>query len=458
METSNFKLTQLREIVLNGDTRALKWRENQLKQLKNLIENHESEILQALKSDIGKPKTEAFFEIIALKQELKYAFSNLKNWMKPSKVQVPLSLQPGSAFQKFEPLGCVLIIGPWNYPFSLTLQPLISAFAAGNTAVLKPSENAPATSKLISKLTKKYFPENILVTFEGDGKVAEELISKSFDHIFFTGGGEVGKKVMKSAANHLTPVTLELGGKSPAVIFEDADIEVAGRRLAWGKSLNAGQTCIAPDHLIVENKVSNKLIESIKNAIFEFHGEAPLKSNNLAKIINKHHFNRLKNLLENAKNNKQVIFGGDIDESSNKISPTIINIKDRNDPLMKEEIFGPLIPVLNFLDFNNVIKEINQQPKPLAIYIFGGGSIKQEEIIQKTSSGSVCINDVVLQAGIPELSFGGVGQSGIGNYHGYAGFKTFSHEKSILKKPFWLDVKFRYPPYNVDIDILKKLF
>ena len=457
MLPKNFLLKDLQAPVIEGHTRSEGWRRLQLKNIQNILDEHEKEIINVLNRDLAKPSTEGFFELIALRQELKIAQENLKKWIQPQKIKIPIALNPGSAFIQHEPLGCVLIIGPWNYPFSLTIQPLISALAAGNTAVLKPSENAPNTSKFIANIIAKHFPKNIVRVIEGDGLIAEQLVNQPFDHIFFTGGAEIGKKVMQAASNHLTPITLELGGKSPAIILSGADLDITAKRIVWGKGLNAGQTCIAPDHLLVEEKLSLDLVEAIKKTITTFYGEKPLKSKHLAKIINDHHFNRLKKLLDGAIKNKQVIFGGEIDEKQNRISPTLIEIESREDPIMGEEIFGPLIPVLRFKKLESTLFEIRNQPKPLALYIFGGSQKQQQQVINTTSSGGVCINDVVMQAGIPELPFGGVGASGMGRYHGYSGFETFSNPKSILKKPFWLDIKFRYPPYNFDISFLRNL-
>ena len=422
-----------------------------------LIEENEEKIIRALQQDLNKPSTEAFFEIIALRQELKVALNNLKQWIKPKQIAVPISLQPAEALIYPEPIGCVLIIGPWNYPFSLTLQPLISALAAGNTAILKPSEHAPKTSELIEELISKYFSDNVVQVIQGDGKAAEELLKNSFDHIFFTGGESIGKKVMSAASKHLTPVTLELGGKSPALVIQGANLEVTARRLVWGKSLNAGQTCIAPDHLLVEKKLYSTLISKMKNEVKSFYGEDPINSNNLAKIINENHFNRLTKLIEGAKHKQQIIFGGQFDSQNRCISPTLVKVEDRNDPLMQEEIFGPIMPILLIDNYKSAFNEMRQLPKPLAIYIFGGGEKEQKFAIENTSSGGLCFNDVVVQAGIPNLPFGGIGASGMGKYHGKAGFDTFTHKKSIVKKPFWMDIKFRYPPYKIDIAFLKKL-
>ncbi len=443
--------------VLKGHTRSKTWRRLQLQRLEKLLNENENEIISNLGKDLEKPATEAFFELIALKQELKLAQESLNNWMQPQKVNVPFSLKPGIATTKLEPLGCILIIGPWNYPFSLTMQPLISALAAGNAAVLKPSENAPHISTLINRIIPKYFSEDIVRVFEGNGEIAEELISKSFDHIFFTGGGEVGKKVLKAAANHLTPVTLELGGKSPAIVLDGARIEITAKRLVWGKGLNAGQTCIAPNHILVQENLYSTLVSSMKKASLDFYGPEPLQSIDLGKIVNEHHFQRLKKLLDYAKDSKRIIFGGEVDEARHRISPTLIEVKNREDPLMKEEIFGPLMPIFKLKNLEEELIEIRKQDKPLAIYLFGGSDTQQKAVINTTSSGGICINDVVLQAGIPELPFGGVGASGMGQYHGYAGFETFSHRKSIFRKPFWLDINFRYPPYRIDPSLIKKI-
>ncbi len=457
MSLENFVLNQLQDLVLSGKTRNEKWRRAQLNSLSNLLENHQPEILKALSQDLGKPPTEAFFEIIAVKQEIKLAQKSLSNWMKTKQINVPVSLKPAQALVQPDPLGCILIIGPWNYPFSLTLQPLVGALAAGNTAVLKPSEHAPNVSNLIKKLIEEYFPPEIVQVFEGDGNIAADLMTRQFDHVFFTGGENIGKKVMEAASKNLTPVTLELGGKSPAVVIDGANLEVTAKRVIWGKSLNAGQTCIAPDHLLVEDKLFDSLISNLINSINDFYGNRPLDSKHLGSIINEKQFNRLNNLLTQAKKNNQIIYGGDSNEKEKRISPTLIKIDNRNDPLMKEELFGPLMPILSIKNLDQAISDFKLLPKPLALYLFGGGEKEQGKVLSMTSSGGVCFNDVVLQAGIPELPFGGVGTSGMGKYHGKAGFDNFTHYKSVLKRPFWLDLNFRYPPYKLDLSLLNKL-
>ena len=457
MSISDFQISKLKEPVHNGLTRSELWRRTQLKQIKRIIEENEITILKALNEDLGKPETEAFFELIALHQELNHAEKNLKNWMKPQKVQVPISLQPSHAFIRPQPLGCVLIIGPWNYPFSLVFQPLINALSAGNTAVLKPSEHAPSTSQLIKKLIEKYFSSKVVRVFEGDSAIAKSLLKEPFDHIFFTGGSQIGKEIMKAASNNLTPVTLELGGKSPAIILRDTDIKVTARRLTWGKALNSGQTCIAPDHLLIQKDIYNSLLQEIKSSIKTFYGDNPSKSNNIAKIVNEHHFNRLRMLIEDARENQEIVIGGEVNKEQRKISPTFVRIKDISSPLMDEEIFGPIMPIILIDSLEHGLKILRKNPHPLAIYLFGGTKSEQRELIETSISGGVCINDVVMQAGISALPFGGVGTSGMGKYHGLEGFNTFSHRKSILKRSFWPDIKFRYPPYKLNISYLKGL-
>ena len=457
MSLSAIRLEQMRDRVNRGETRSLNWRLEQLKRLRALVMNHEQEVLEALKQDLGKPPTEAYFEVVALLQELKLTQTNLRRWMRPRSVSVPLAQQPGQASVIPEPLGCVLIIGPWNYPFSLTLQPLISALAAGNTAVLKPSEHAPAVADLIERLIAVHLDEEVVSVQQGDGGVAAGLVAMPFDHIFFTGGGAVGSRVLAGAAPNLTPVTLELGGKSPALVLNGADLDVTARRLIWGKGLNAGQTCIAPDHLMVEPGLQAPLLRAMASARQEMYGDDPIQSGELARIINDHQFKRLEGLLETARSDDRILLGGEISPDERRIAPTMIRVDDRNDPLMQEEVFGPLLPVLAMNDLTGSLREIRRGPKPLALYLFGGTSMQQQQVLETTSSGGVCLNDVVMQVGVPDLPFGGVGSSGMGRYHGKSGFDTFSHQKAVLKRPFRFDFKLRYPPYKLDLKLLRRL-
>ena len=402
------RLEPMREMVGRGLTRPLGWRLDQLQRLRSLIETHEKDVLDALAKDLGKPPTEAFFEVVALLQELKLTQKNLRRWMRPRPIPVPLAQRPGRAAVVPEPLGCVLIIGPWNYPFSLTLQPLISALAAGNTAVLKPSEHAPAVADLIAQLIPQHFDPDVVNVELGDGAVAAHLVALPFDHIFFTGGGSIGRKVLEGAAANLTPVTLELGGKSPALVLDGADPDISGRRLIWGKGLNAGQTCIAPDHLLVTDGLRQPLLNAMTAARSAMYGDDPLQSEQLGCIVNQRQFERLANLLEGARADGRILLGGEIDHGERRIAPTVIRVDSRQDPLMADELFGPLLPLLSLDNLDEALMEIRRGPKPLALYVFGGNEAQQQQVLSTTSSGGVCINDVIMQAGIPDMPFGGV--------------------------------------------------
>ncbi|MFN7741236.1 MAG: aldehyde dehydrogenase family protein [Cyanobacteriota bacterium] len=447
----------MRQPVSDGATRPLAWRLEQLERLDRALQQRADAVLLALATDLGKPPVEAYFELVAVQQELRLTRRNLRRWMAPRRVGVPLSLQPGRAEVISEPLGCVLIIGPWNYPFHLTIQPLVSALAAGNTAVLKPSEHAPATAALIADLIAAAFPPTTAQVVQGDGQVAAELLQQRFDHIFFTGGERVGRLVMAAAAQHLTPVTLELGGKSPAVVLADADLEVTARRLVWGKALNAGQTCIAPDYLLVQESIREALLGRMGERIAACFGPDPLASPDLATIVNTAQFERLSALLEGARQRGQILWGGQSDAGRRRIAPTLIRVDDLEDPLMQEELFGPLLPVLSVGDLGQAIGLINRRPKPLALYLFSKQAQAQQQLLAGTSSGGVCFNDVIMHVGVPELPFGGVGPSGMGAYHGQAGFDTFSHQRSVLRRPFRLDAPFRYPPYGDRLPLIRRL-
>lgn len=450
-------IAAMRQPVSAGETRPRAWRLEQLNRLERAIAERRDAVLNALASDLGKPPVEAYFELVAVQQEIQLVRSRLRRWMAPRTVGLPVFMQPGRAEVIREPLGCVLVIGPWNYPFLLSLQPLVSALAAGNTVVLKPSEHAPATSALIADLLGAAFPASTVQVVQGDGPVAQALLQERFDHIFFTGGERVGRLVMEAAARHLTPVTLELGGKSPAVVLKDADLEVSARRLVWGKCLNAGQTCIAPDYLLVDAAVEAPLVQQLRQRIEHCFGSEPLASPDLGSLVNQAQFERLNTLLEGARRRGQVLSGGQSDPGQRRIAPTLIRVESLDDPLMQEELFGPLLPVLSVSGLDEAIERINQRPKPLALYLFSKQRGAQEQILQRTSSGGVCFNDVVMQVGVPELPFGGVGNSGMGTYHGEAGFRTFSHERSVLRRPFRLDVPFRYPPYAGKLPLVRRL-
>ncbi len=451
-------IATMREPVSRGSTRSLAWRLEQLDRLKALVDAAAKPLLEALALDLGKPPVEAAYELIGVGQELQVARRQLRRWMRPSSVGLPIWAWPASAMLRPEPLGCVLIIGPWNYPFQLCLIPLVSALAAGNTAVLKPSEHTPHTASLIRTLVQQHFPAETVQVVEGDGAIAARLLQERFDHIFFTGGARVGRLVLAAAAPHLTPVTLELGGKSPAIVLDDADIATSARRLAWGKSLNAGQTCIAPDHLLVTPAQRQPLVEAIAKAWRDFHGDDPLASDDLASLVNAAQFERLESLLAGARERGQVLVGGRSDPARRRIEPTLLAVDDPDqDPLMQEELFGPLLPLIVVANLQEALERVRRGSKPLTLYLFGGNRRERQQLLDQTSSGSVSFNDVVLQGGLPQLPFGGVGESGMGTYHGEAGFRTFSHQRSVLQRSFWLDLPLRYPPYAGKLALIQRL-
>ena len=443
---------QQRQFFATGQTKVLDFRTEQLKRLKQGISNHETEILKALKADLNKPAFEGYFEMTVIR-EINYTLKRLKSWVKPTKVRAPLDQFPASAQIYSEPLGVVLIIGPWNYPFSLMISPLIGAIAAGNCAVLKPSELAPRTSQVLADLLGKLFDPYYVAVVEGGVETSQQLLAEKFDYIFFTGGTRVGKIVMEAAAKHLTPVTLELGGKSPCIVDATVNIEEAAKRITWGKFINAGQTCIAPDYLFVDHRIKSNLVAQIQSCIQTFYGDNPAESPDYGRIINDRQFDRLKGLLQDS----EIIQGGQTHAAERYIAPTVIDNVSVDMPLMQEEIFGPILPILEYRDLTEALTFINNRPKPLALYIFSQDKQKQQTIIDGTSSGGVCINDTILHVGVNELPFGGVGESGIGRYHGKASFDTFSHQKSILQKSLGFDLNWRYAPYKTKLDTLKRL-
>ena len=450
----------MREPVNLGHTRSLSWRIEQLKRLETLVQDHSEEVLAALAADLGKPEVEASFELVAIREELAHTRRHLRRWLRPRTTPLPLWALPGTAWVQQEPLGCVLIIGPWNYPFQLVIQPLVSALAAGNTAILKPSELAPHTAELIARLVARHFPREVVQVVVGDGAVAARLLEETFDHIFFTGGGRVGRLVMAAAARHLTPVTLELGGKSPAIVLEDADVSLTARRLLWGKAINAGQTCVAPDHLYVVPRIREALIQSFAEELGRFYNDNPLGQGDLARIINQPQFDRLERLLHGARQRGQIMLGGRSDPSSRRIEPTLVAVdadKAGLDPLMQEELFGPLLPVIEVADLEGALCRVRAGEKPLALYLFGGGAQERQHLLNTTSSGGVAFNDVILQAGISSLTFGGVGESGMGQYHGEEGFRTFSHQRAVVRRRFWPEPSFRFPPYAGKMKLIKRL-
>lgn len=444
-----------RHYFLSGKTKSLDFRINKLLKLKKAIIDNEKNITEALKKDLSKSPTESYLtEIGVILEEIKFTLKNIKNWVKPEKVKTPLMQFKSQSYIYAEPYGLSLIIGTWNYPFLLCFSPLVGAIAAGNCAIVKPSEVSPNCSKVISKIIKEAFNEEHVESVEGGVETATKLLSQKFDYIFYTGSVDVGRIVMKAASNNLTPVTLELGGKSPCIVDEDIDIDVAARRIVWGKFLNAGQTCIAPDYLYVHKKVKKELIEKIRESIKEFFSGNPKESPDYSRIVTERHLDRLSKLMNTGK----VIIGGEVDKANLYISPTVIDEIGWNDPIMQEEIFGPILPVMEYDKLEEVIDVVNNHPKPLALYLFSNNKEAQQKVIESTSSGGVCINAPIHHQVSPFLPFGGVGNSGMGGYHGKFSFDTFSHKKAVVIKSFFPDFKIMYPPYRGKLKILKKIW
>lgn len=435
-------------------TKMETWRIDQLLKLETMIRENESEILKALKMDLGKSEFEAYAtEVGFLLDNIKKTVKHLKSWMKPQKVSLPLHQFGASGTVMYEPYGSVLIIGPFNYPFQLVMEPLVAALAAGNTAVLKPSEYTEHTSDLLERLIGKTFDESAIAVVRGDRKVTSALIHMPFDHIFFTGSVPVGKIVMEAASKNLTPVTLELGGKSPTIVEDSANIEIAAKRIVWGKFMNAGQTCIAPDYIYVSSRKADALIEAMKKSIQDFYGTNVKNSPDYGRIVSDKHFNRLTELMDYNK----VVFGGETVFDEKYIEPTILYPVTWQDKVMEDEIFGPILPVMIYESLNEVIEEVRKRPKPLALYLFTENDTVQERIMTSLSFGGGCINDTLSHVVPHDLPFGGVGHSGHGYYHGKAGFLTLSHTKSILKKSTKLDIKVAFPPYKGKLKLIKKL-
>lgn len=446
-------IRQQRQFFAAGKTKDLAFRIEQLKRLKQAVLDNKTAIMDALKADLNKPTFEAYATEIGVIREIDYALKNIKSWVKPKKVSTSIDLFPSSAQIYPEPLGVVLIIGPWNYPFQLMISPLVGAISAGNCATIKPSEMAANTSRVVREIIEKTFEPAYIAVVEGGVETSQQLLAEKFDHIFFTGGTKIGQIVMQAAAKNLTPVTLELGGKTPCIVDTEVNLEHTAKRIVWGKFINTGQTCIAPDYLLVDRSIKKDLLAGIENCIKEFYGEDPAKSPDYGRIINPKQFDRLAGLLKDG----EIITGGKTNREDRYIAPTVIDQVSWDAPIMEDEIFGPILPVLEYTDLTDAIAKINDRPKPLALYLFSKNKEKQQRVLQETSSGGVCINDTVMQVGVSELPFGGVGNSGIGSYHGKASFDTFSHQKSVLKRSFLLDLDWRYAPYQGKLDLLKKI-
>ncbi|MCX6055154.1 MAG: aldehyde dehydrogenase [Chloroflexi bacterium] len=436
-------------------TKPLAARIQILKTLKQLILRYESRLLRAMQQDLRKPETEAATaEIWYVIKEIDSTLRQLKGWMRPRRTRTPLLHFRASSYIYSEPYGQTLIISPWNYPFLLLFSPLLGALAAGNVAILKPSELAPHTAAVIEEMINSTFESGLVHVVFGDAETARALLSLPFDYIFFTGGTQIGKLVLKAAAEYLTPVTLELGGKSPAIVDQSADLEVAASRLVWGKFLNAGQTCIAPDYLLVHHSVHADLVRRLSDKIKDYYGPDPEKSPDLARIINRDHFNRLAALLDPQK----VVHGGQVNAQTRYIAPTLLDGVTPDDPVMREEIFGPILPVISYETLEEAIRIVQLHPNPLALYIFTREADTEKRIIQEIPFGGGCVNDVISHMINEEIPFGGRGASGMGAYHGKHTFDTFSHQKSILRRANRPDLPLRYPPYRIENRVMRFIF
>ena len=439
------------------ETKSLKFRKKQLKQLSKSIKNYENDLLEAFQKDLGKNKVEAYAtEIGFTLKNIKSARKELKNWAKTKQVNTPLFMFPTKSYIMKEPYGTVLIIGPFNYPFQLLIEPLIGAIAAGNTIILKPSEFTPNVSDVIQQIISDAFDPEYINIIQGNADTTQSLLHLPFDYIFFTGSEQVGRIVYSAASKNLTPVTLELGGKSPAIIDESANIKVASERICFGKFTNAGQTCVAPDYLLVNRKVKDELISALKKTITEFYGTNIQDSPDFGRIVNKKHYHRLNELLNI--HHPEITFGGQTDIDENFIAPTILDGTTFDSKIMENEIFGPILPIIAYYDFDEAIDLIRTKPKPLSLYLFSEDENSSERILNELSFGGGAINDTLMHLANPNLPFGGVGASGIGKYHGKYSFDTFSHDKSYIFKSTRLESSLLFPPYKGKFKYIKAFF
>ena len=447
------KLTELIHKQKNVQTPAVQERIRLLNDLKAAIKHHEKDILQALAHDLHKSEQEAYTtEIGMVYEEINHTVKHLHKWAKPSRVKTPLTHIGSKSMIIKEPYGSVLIIAPWNYPFQLALSPLVGAISAGNAVTLKPSELTPHVSNVIGTIVERVFQEDLAAVVEGGVDVSTALLKLPFDYIFFTGSVAVGKVVMEAAAKHLTPVTLELGGKSPCIVMPDADIKLAAKRITFGKFTNAGQTCIAPDYLLVHESIKEDLLREMDTCIRDFYGDQPETNPHFGKNVSRRHFDRLSQFLSNG----TIVTGGQRNEQELKIAPTILDHITWEDPVMQEEIFGPILPVMTFDSLHEAADMVKARPKPLALYLFTTNKETEAYILDNLSFGGGCINDTLMHVATPYLPFGGVGESGIGRYHGKESFFTFTHEKSVLRQTNRFDLSFRYPNAKNGLDIVRK--
>ncbi len=449
-------LIRLRSAFDRGTTRPLDWRESQLDGMLRFARDHgAAALLDAMQEDLGRPRLEGWgADVGSAISEIGYVKKHFRRWAKPRRARLPLIAQPGSARIVPEPLGVALVIAPWNYPVNLVLEPMAAAYAAGNAVVLKPSELSPATTGVIAEHLPDYLDPDGFAVFAGGPDVAGALLERRFDHVFFTGSTRVGQIVMEAAARHLTPVTLELGGKSPAIVADDADLAVTGNRIAWGKCVNAGQTCIAPDYVLTTADQRDALVDSINRAWESFYGPDAAASADFGRIVNERHHRRLVSLLDG----QTVTVGGEHDEADRYLAPTIVIDPDPASPLMTDEIFGPILPIVTVDDVDHAIRFVNERPKPLALYVFSGSDAVVDDVLARTSSGGACVNHTLFHFTPPELPFGGVGPSGMGRYHGRAGFDQLSNLKGVLRKPIRGETTMGYPPYtNLKERLIRRL-
>lgn len=456
MEDINLIFKNQKEFFESGKTINVDYRIKNLKKLNDIIKKNEDKILNELKKDLGKSNFEGYVtEVGILYDDINFHIKNVKKWSSEEKRKSPIVYYPSKSYIYKEPYGVTLIIGPFNYPFQLVIAPLIGAISAGNTAIIKPSENSRNIALLLEKLINENFPEGYLrvVNPLGGKETVSLLLDKPFDYIFFTGSVRVGKLIMQKAAQHLTPVTLELGGKSPCIVDSDAKLKLAAKRIVWGKFLNAGQTCVAPDYLCVHKSVKDELLKLIINEIRVQFGENVRNSEDYPRIVNKSSLERLSGYLNDGK----IYYGGNIDEDNLYMEPTLIIKPDLNSPLMSDEIFGPILPILVYEDLDNVIKFINHREKPLALYYFSESKKKIKYVLTSTTSGGVTINDTIIHVANPNLPFGGVGNSGVGKYHGKESFETFTHNKSVMKRGTFIEFNIRFAPYKNKLNLVKRI-
>jgi len=430
-------------------------RQADLRTLERFVRENQDALCDAISADYGhRSRHETrLCEIAPAVDGIGHVLGQLRGWMKPQRRRSPLLAWPARSHVHPDPYGLALIIGPWNYPLQLLLSPLVGAIAAGNCAILKPSEFAPHTAEVLEQLIRVTYPEDYLTLIRGERETAAALLREKFDTIFFTGGTAAGRAVMAAAARHLTPVTLELGGKCPCIVCHDAPLATTARRIIWGKFMNAGQTCVAPDHLWVDQRIAPALLEAMIKTLADFHGEFPQQSRDYGRIINRRHFDRLAGYLKQG----NLACGGACDPADLYMAPAILTDVPWDSTVMTEEIFGPILPVMEFSDIDAVLTKLRDRPKPLALYLFTADRALQERVLAGTQSGGVCINDTILQILGHDLPFGGVGESGMGTYHGRASFDCFSHPRAVMRRPFALDSRFRYPPPGVSLRVLKRL-